>query len=687
MIAAFSAPKGSIGHHGRSARTINPRPKRTAGMTVRRFALCCALVSALSLTGRAPVSAKLSDPWLPIDPSDLSTTSEPLAPGAQAIYLYREIAQDDNLGYADYYERIKILTDEGKKWGNVEIPYLAGAQNVSNIAGRTIHPDGTISVWQGKALDQTYVKAHGVKVLEKTFSMPDVETGSIIEYKYRVGWDSNMLYRTTWFVTGDLFTRKLNFTLTPYGEEYVLYQWQRLGPGVSPTRAADGTITYIGQNVPGVESEDFRPPNDVIEAKIDFYYADAPHKDANKYWKAIGKTWNDAADKFIGRSSGIRDEANNVAPASDPPETRLRKLYARAQQVRNLSYGTEKTAAEIKAEKLKDNANAEDVLKNGYGYGNQINMFFVALARAAGFDASFVWVSDRADFFFNSRILDARQLEYANVDMVTLNGQNLFFDPGEAHCAFGELTWQETGVQGLKLDSTGGAFVTTTPSKSSDAVTARTATLQMGDDGMLQGKLVATFSGQEAMDRRQIADSQDDVVRRKTLTDEVTSWLSDGATATLTNQPDWSGSDSTLRAEFDVRMKPVGANSGHLMLLSEDFFATPLPEFDHPLRTYPIYFDYPWEYHDDVTMTLPLLLQAGDLPAPVDHSTPFGTYQLSCASQPGALHFQRTVTLAGIYYDVQYYSQLRDYLDEVRHGDQQQVMLHVAGAQSSQARQ
>ena len=656
-------------------------------MRLRRLTLFCVLTSAIALMGRAPVNAKLSDPWLPIDPADLAMTSEPLAPGAQAIYLYREIEQDDGQGYSDYYTRIKILTDEGKKWGNVEIPYNGGISNVSNVTARTIHPDGTISIWQGKPLDQNVVKAHGVKVLEKTFSMPDVETGSIIEYKYRVGWDRDLLYRTTWYVTGDLFTRKLNLKLEPYDEAYILYQWERLAPGAAPSRAADGTINYTAQNVPGVEPEEFRPPDEVIEGKIDFYYADAPNKDANKYWKGIGKTWTDAVEKFVGHNSAIRDEANRVAPASDPPETRLRKLYARAQQVRNLSYGPEKTAAEIKAEKLKDDATAEDVLKNGYGYGPDINMFFVALARAAGFDASFVRVSERADFFFDARILDARQLDYANVDLVVLNGQNLFLDPAEAHCAFGELTWQETGVQGLKLDSSGGTFVTTTPSKSSDAVIARSATLQMGDDGMLQGKLVVTFSGQEAMDRRQIADLQDDVVRRKTLTDEVTSWLSAGATATLTNQPDWAGSDSPLRAEFDVRMKPVGANSGHLMLLSENFFGTVLPEFDHPLRTYPIYFDYPWEYHDDVTLTLPLLLQAGDLPAPVDRSSPFGIYELSCASESGALHFQRTVTLNGIYYDVQYYAPLRDFFDEARHADQQQVMLHVAGATGTQARQ
>jgi hypothetical protein len=135
-------------------------------------------------------------------------------------------------------------------------------------------------------------------------------------------------------------------------------------------------------------------------------------------------------------------------------------------------------------------------------------------------------------------------------------------------------------------------------------------------------------------------------------------------------------------------MKPVGATTGHLVLISENFFSdADLPRFDHPLRTYPIYFDHPFEYRDDVTLTLPLLLQSGNLPAPIDRSSPYGVYQLSCTAQPGALHFQHVVTLNGIYYPVQFNAPLRSFFDEARHADQQQVMLQVAGTQGTQARQ
>ena len=62
-----------------------------------------------------------SDEWLPLDPADLKMVSEPLAPGAPAIYLYRQVDRDDKARASTEYNylRIKILTEEGRKYGNV----------------------------------------------------------------------------------------------------------------------------------------------------------------------------------------------------------------------------------------------------------------------------------------------------------------------------------------------------------------------------------------------------------------------------------------------------------------------------------------------------------------------------------------------------------------------------------------
>src|SRR5579859_4199962 len=82
--------------------------------------------------------------WQPISPDELKMTSEPAAPGAAAIILYRELKSDDNEHFEYTYYRIKILTDEGKKYADVKVAYDNSYSHVTDIKGRTIHSDGTV---------------------------------------------------------------------------------------------------------------------------------------------------------------------------------------------------------------------------------------------------------------------------------------------------------------------------------------------------------------------------------------------------------------------------------------------------------------------------------------------------------------------------------------------------------------
>jgi len=70
--------------------------------------------------------------------------------------------------------RIKILTEEGRKYGNIEIQFEKANFHVSAIRARTIHPDGTVVNFDGKVYENTIVKSKSLKYLAKTFSMPDV---------------------------------------------------------------------------------------------------------------------------------------------------------------------------------------------------------------------------------------------------------------------------------------------------------------------------------------------------------------------------------------------------------------------------------------------------------------------------------------------------------------------------------
>ncbi|MEA3132368.1 MAG: hypothetical protein QOG17_214, partial [Gammaproteobacteria bacterium] len=128
------------------------------------------VVLAVCVTGRATCAMD----WLPISPEELKMTGEPKAPAAPAIYLYRQVDRDDDGPNEVNYVRIKILTEEGRKFADVEIPFEKSTEDVGGILGRTIHPDGSVVKFDGTTYDKTIIQSRGSKLLAKTFTMPDV---------------------------------------------------------------------------------------------------------------------------------------------------------------------------------------------------------------------------------------------------------------------------------------------------------------------------------------------------------------------------------------------------------------------------------------------------------------------------------------------------------------------------------
>ncbi len=62
--------------------------------------------------------------WTQPTPQELAMTSEPKAPGAAAIYLYREEITNESDKTESFYVRLKILTDAGRSYADVALDYI-----------------------------------------------------------------------------------------------------------------------------------------------------------------------------------------------------------------------------------------------------------------------------------------------------------------------------------------------------------------------------------------------------------------------------------------------------------------------------------------------------------------------------------------------------------------------------------
>jgi Domain of Unknown Function with PDB structure (DUF3857)/Transglutaminase-like superfamily len=651
-----------------------------------RVFFCATILVAAAASYR--MRTAVADEWQPISPEELRMTSVPEAPGAPAVILYRQVDRDDNArtGGEYNYIRIKILTEEGRKYGDVEIPFFKREGSIHGLKARTVRPDGTIANFEGKAFDKMIVKAKGLKYQAKTFTLPDVQVGSIIEYHYMENLQEGLVFDSHWILSNELFTKRAKFSLKPYTQFALRWSWPAgLPQGTPPPKDEHGVIRMETQNVPAFQIEDYMPPENELKMRVDFTYSDSdPENDPEKFWKKEGKKLNDRVDSFIGKRKALEQVVAETVASSDAPEQKLRKLYARAQKVRNTSFEIQKTEQEQKREKEKEINNVEDLLKAGRGNARQINWLFVGLARAAGFQADSVFLSVRSQYFFKPAMMNVSQLN-ADVTVVKLDGKDVFCDPGSKFAPFGILPWEETLVKGLRLNKDGGAWVDTSLPRSEESKIERKADLKMNqEDGVLSGKLTVTFSGLEALWRRNDMREQDETERKKFLEDQVREYIPTGIDVELINHPEWETASPTLVATYDLNVPGWASAAGRRALLPFGLFSASEKQlFDHTTRVHPVYFQYPFEKADDVTIQLPLGWQVSSLPKELTKDGKIILYVRKAEDEKGTLHLTRVLRSDLLMIDAKNYPALRNFYQLVRTGDEEQIILQPMGARAS----
>lgn len=618
--------------------------------------------------------------WQPVNPAELQMKDLPEQPGAPAFILYREEIADDERGFLYAYLRVKVLAEAGRKHADVQIPYYSDEFNISEVRGRTIHPDGTIVEFQGKPFDKMVVKGKNIRQKVKSFSLPDVQVGSILEYKFTVHWEY-FHWAPEWTLQEDLFQRKIHLAFKTtsrslydrHGEALRGVAWVSMLPeGVSVKNAAN-TYEVDATNVPAFVEEEHMPPSFPFRYYVRFYYVGAGT--ADKYWSEQGGFWNKDTEHFMGKKGGISDTLAKIVSPSDTPEQKVKKIYTYVGTLENQTYKPRKTEQEIKVQHQKENRGAEDVLRQQTGDRNEITDLFVAMVRATGIPAWAMLVTDRSQTFFESRYLSMRQFA-AEIAIVQLNGKDVFLDPGTKYCPYGLVYWKYAGTQGIRQTPNGGTEIASTPLPDyMSALTKRVARLRLNDQGQVEGALAAGFFGQEALHRRLEGLQTDDVGRTKLLEDEAKTWFPADAQITVTKGPDWNGIDAPLVVEYQVT-SPLLVSAGKRLLMPVNLFEYNHPAmFTHTDRVHPVYLDYPSRAMDDIKVTLPESVQVEDLPANVSAKLDYALYKSDRKQDKNVINSTRDLAVASFAIQLSDYKELKGFFDKVKEYDDQQILL------------
>jgi hypothetical protein len=663
------------------------------------FLLRCALSAALRrilviFLALAPLSAFAFSDWQQPTADELKMSSYAAAPDAPAVYLFRQETVDDNIHIHAIYVRIKILSEKGKQmFGDIEIPYDDRASKIRDVAGRTIHSDGTIVPFTGQPYDKLLVKEGNRRVMAKVFSMPDVQVGSILEYKWVVSYNDDYIVPPQWYIQQPVPVAKahyhfassnarggnLRFVMSnEFGHamtaNQLLYTYI-LPPGDKIRVNADGTYDVDAENVPALPNEEYLPPIGSLSYRVVFYYS--PFRNPAEYWKTDGKYWSEDFDRFAKASGKLRDAVNGIVAAGDNDQQKVQKIYAAVMKLENTSFTREHSAEENKAEGLRVKT-AEDIWVQQRGSADEITRLFVAMARAAGLRAYGAIVTNTDDAIFVPSYLSWGQLD-DELATVSIDGKEIFFDPGQRYCEFGKLHWKHTWAGGIRETGDGTQTFTTPGPSYKDNSLDRIAQLTLDPDGHVHGVIREIMTGAEALRWRDAALRGDEDGVKKRFEEQLQRSMPPGVqlkTDHFLGLADYTG---PLMVVVNVS-GTMGTETGkHVFLPAVFFEAGNAPLFSQAQRENPVDLRYPYMVHDQFNLTLPPNISVESLPKEAD--VPFasnGDYIAKFGVQDNTLAYGRLLRVANFVYKPTEYSALRDFYQKISADDQAQVALKIS---------
>jgi hypothetical protein len=648
--------------------------------------LCCA---SLLVFPAAHAATKWHDPT----PEELSMTSQPEVPGASAVILSREETVDDEDGTWTYSFRIKILNQAGRdKYSNISIVYPRQAGDISyaitRIAARTIHADGAIVPFTGKPFDHMVARSSEETSRQKVLALPDVQVGSILEYRYSIQISSVMygygiITRTfvpTFYSQTELFARKVSFFWhSDQGHIGFTSSLPSAGSEVKTKQSElfwDYSINL--ENVMPVADEPYMPPTSSLAQKIVFYphLSDSIHN-ADDFWNETGKGWSKDIDDFIGRTSKLDDAVATITAGASTPEEKLRKLYAAVQQMRNTHFFRELSAKEEKVTGISQPKSALDILNQKRGGDLQLTILFVGLARAAGFKAYIMAVTNRDISRFQPQLLTLQQLD-DDIAIVELNGNEIALDPAEPLCPFGQLLWSHSHAGGLRQTATGIALITSPMGNFKDSETRRVADLTIDRSGNESGSVDLGFVGVRALRYRQNTLLDDETSLHQDLEDYLRSHMPKGTDVTLKSIDNLHDEEKPLLVHFHVS-GPLGNFTGKSSFVPAQLFqVNETAVFPDPKRALPIEFSYPEMMHDAVRLQYPPTWQLEAAPTDETDSIPgLIGYDSRAKIAPNAIVLRRSYLLNADSLAPARYPELRNYDDKVTTKDHEMILFHI----------
>jgi len=636
------------------------------------------------------VSALSAADWKPVEPEELNRKIPVVEKDADAEAIFWEVRVGN--GVISHYIRIKIFSERGRdRLSTVDIPILP-LTHITGIAGRTIRPDGSIlELPKDTVTERVLDKTGYMRTKQKSFTMPGVEPGCIIEYQWREERPVQASYRLLDFQR-DIPIRTVRYWHYRLDSQREAFQAIKGTETVQDLRCRPpaerdnmGNVLITLNDVPAFKEEPYMPP--AWELKR---WAVCDKSDSQLwapwFWVSRAKATFNLYSVRIKASSSVRRKAAEITAPSRTEEEKLLALVDFCKSGIKNSRSEEASAEEREEIERKTTMSPDDTLKEGLGSPKDIMFLFAALANAAGFEARIAELPDRSETFFDLKVSPAYFLKHLAV-AVRVRDSWHFYDPALFSPRDG-LAWFHEGVEALISDPKEPVMVKTPVSPPEKTVIQRQGDFRLTEDGALEGDVVLEFSGHEAEVRKwqiqhesdaQLEEGLKSMLKRHASTAEFLDIKIENAT----------DQEKPLIYRCHARVPGYAQRTGKRLFFAPSFFEQgESSRFPSKERKYPVYFHYGWVDEDKITIELPagFRLEEPRVPNPIPMGQAGGYESHARIANKTQLVFERRFVIGQNGYlllPVTLYPALKDAFDMIALADSQTMTLKQVSAEGS----
>ena len=647
--------------------------KTPLGSQVFSLLLVVLLTSLTTAVCAQPVDWK---EWRPVSKEDLALTASKIDPEANAEILFVDTYIEDSFNKLESYRymRIKVFNDRGaQQEGTAMIPYDRKAQ-ISEIAARTIKPDGeVVSFSVGEIRDRDLIRVGKRQRRVKSFALPAVTPGAIVEFRWKtVVKGSSLVAERMLPLQFGLPAQRIRYRYRPIKEleSYLLFLGLQVDSAINFIPDKEGVYSFEQLNKPGYHEEPMSLPERNLHSWALINYEMIRATNPKAYWRLMGDKVYPYIEKYIKPNGELKKRAQQVVGDAKDPRQKFERLVEFTRTKIRIAEEDRSVLTERQQKEAEEMRSPTDLLREGYGSRENVGMFLVAMAKAAGLDAHLALLPNQQEFLNGGAVL-SDLVFYVTVPglVVFLDGKPVFHYPTARKWPPGMVPAIHTGDEALVIDKGDSRMIRVDepPPKQSRRVTK--AELKLSAEGALTGQVIYRSTGYAAAEFLDELKNKTPSEQEEHVTEQIQARLPG---AKVTHLAVLAEEDLTGEVGYscEVEIPGYARRTGKRLFFQPAFTQKGVkPLLESKVRHNHLLFQFTYQDAAEVTIELPTGYELEAAEAPQSFNYPnYGvgydaTFRLLTRRQQKYLQAKRELTFNRVYLEQKYYEDFKKIMD------------------------